>query len=127
MPLRPQVYIGDVAIRRVLLYSNQSNTVMPPKGSEGPQPGVSIQSFFTVPAPIKQLFDKFPLVTYPPNELPGHLSARRYNNQLFVFTDATSARRGRPSYNPQCLKWQVRFPTKNPSNLLGIDLPDFQP
>jgi metaxin len=68
-------------------------------------PGSS--SFFTVPAPIKNLFDKFPLTTYPANEIPER--CRRDNvNQLFVFADAPGARKGRPSFNPQCLKWQVR-------------------
>lgn len=90
---------------------------MPPKGSEGPQTDTvdnnntsnanAARSFFTVPPIIKHVFDKFPLTTYPANDLPQRHPSRRHENQLFVFTDAAGARRGRPSFNPQCLKWQV--------------------
>lgn len=69
-------------------------------------PDTSGKPFFTVPAPVKRLFDKFPLTTYPANEIPQR-SQSNGANQLFVFTDARGAREGRPSFNPQCLKWQV--------------------
>jgi metaxin len=85
---------------------------MPPKGQEGDSSASTdsnSNSFFTVPAPIKRLFDKFPLTTYPANELPQRFQPNTAN-QLFVFTDARGARHGRPSFNPQCLKWQVRGP-----------------
>ncbi|KAE8352739.1 hypothetical protein BDV28DRAFT_148754 [Aspergillus coremiiformis] len=65
------------------------------------------RDYFAVPAPIKRIFDRFPLVTYPPNDLPQHGASNRTSNQLFVFTDAAGARRGKPSFNPQCLKWQA--------------------
>lgn len=84
---------------------------MPPKGREAPAPSDADEGrrpFFTVPAPIKQLFDKFPLATYPANDLPQRSVSPQLGSQLFVFTDAAGARRGRPSFNPQCLKWQVR-------------------
>lgn len=81
---------------------------MPPRGSDGSPEESNASSFFTVPAPIKRLFDKFPLTTYPANEIPQRLQFHDKVNQLFVFTDAQGARDGRPSFNPQCLKWQVR-------------------
>lgn len=97
--------------------SDQLQVAMPPKGSEELRTDVNnnnngngSRSFFTVPPIIKHIFDKFPLTTYPANDLPQRLPSRRHENQLFVFTDAASARRGRPSFNPQCLKWQVRPP-----------------
>lgn len=65
--------------------------------------------FFSVPAPIKRIFDKFPLTTYPPNDLPRRIAASANENKLYVFIDPAGARHGRPSFNPQCLKWQVRF------------------
>lgn len=65
------------------------------------------RDFFSVPAPIKRIFDRFPLTTYPPNDLPERSGTNPQGNRLFVFADATSARRGKPSFNPQCLKWQV--------------------
>ncbi|KAL4960272.1 putative mitochondrial outer membrane protein (Sam35) [Aspergillus stella-maris] len=96
-----------------------------------------VRDFFSVPAPVKRVFDRFPLVTYPANDLPHHSKSARQGNQLFVFTDAAGARRGRPSFNPQCLKWQaylkfvkIEFdivPSNNhasPSGFLPFLLPD---
>ncbi|KAL2795079.1 hypothetical protein BJX66DRAFT_175480 [Aspergillus keveii] len=74
-----------------------------------------IRDFFSVPAPVKRVFDRFPLVTYPSNELPHCAWPKRHGNRLFVFTDAEGARRGRPSFNPQCLKWQAYL------RFVGID------
>ncbi|PYH79138.1 mitochondrial outer membrane protein [Aspergillus uvarum CBS 121591] len=65
------------------------------------------RDFFSVPAPVKRIFDKFPLVTYPANDLPYCSWSNRQGNRLFVFTDTAGARHGRPSFNPQCLKWQA--------------------
>jgi metaxin len=65
------------------------------------------RDYFSVPAPIKRFFDHFPLVTYPPNDLPQRALSSRRGNRLFVFTDAAGARHGSPSFNPQCLKWQA--------------------
>ncbi|KAB8073145.1 hypothetical protein BDV29DRAFT_140554 [Aspergillus leporis] len=73
------------------------------------------RDYFTVPAPIKRIFDQFPLVTYPPNDLPQRSSSSRSGNRLFVFTDAAGARHEKPSFNPQCLKWQAYL------KFVGID------
>ncbi|PWY77505.1 mitochondrial outer membrane protein [Aspergillus heteromorphus CBS 117.55] len=73
------------------------------------------RDFFSVPAPVKRIFDRFPLVTYPPNDLPHIPWSDKRGNRLFVFTDAAGARRGRPSFNPQCLKWQAYL------RFVGID------
>jgi metaxin len=64
-------------------------------------------SFFDVPAPIKQLFDKFPLLSYPVNDLPHRAPRHRNTNVLYLFTTEEGASEGAPSYNPACLKWQV--------------------
>lgn len=88
---------------------------MPPKASEGSTQPNTASSFFTVPPPIKKLFDKFPLATYPANDLPQRSPTRRQGNQLFLFSDAAAARHGRPSFNPQCLKWQAYL------KFVGID------
>ncbi|KAL4986395.1 hypothetical protein BDW68DRAFT_128845 [Aspergillus falconensis] len=74
-----------------------------------------VRDFFSVPTPVKRVFDRFPLVTYPANDLPHHTGLGRNGNQLFVFIDAAGARRGRPSFNPQCLKWQAYL------RFVGID------
>lgn len=81
---------------------------MPSSGPESPPEENKASPLFTVPAPIKRLFDKFPLTTYPANAIPQRIRPHDDVNQLFVFTDAHGARHGRPSFNPQCLKWQVR-------------------
>ena len=64
-------------------------------------------SIFTIPPPLKRLFDTFPLVTYPANQLPLRAPRNRHQHALYVFTTADGAVSGAPSYNPSCLKWQV--------------------
>jgi metaxin len=64
-------------------------------------------SIFSVPAPIKQLFDQFPLLTYPINDLPQRAPRHRNSHVLYVFTTDAGAIQSAPSYNPACLKWQV--------------------
>ena len=81
----------------------QSDHVKPTLNSTRP----SSKPWFETPAPIKRLFDKFPLQTYPPNELPQRTSVDRTRNTLHVFTTDEAAHRGAPSFNPSCLKWQV--------------------
>ncbi|KAF2873585.1 hypothetical protein BDV95DRAFT_489827 [Massariosphaeria phaeospora] len=70
-------------------------------------PAPPARSIFAIPAPIKQLFDRFPLLAYPANDLP--LRAPRTNNAhvLYIFTTPKAAVAGAPSYNPACLKWQA--------------------
>jgi hypothetical protein len=64
-------------------------------------------SYFSIPAPLKRIFDNFPLITYPENESP--LRAPKYRDQhvLHIFATQDDARNGRPSFNPACLKWQT--------------------
>ncbi|KAI1336724.1 hypothetical protein F5Y15DRAFT_193004 [Xylariaceae sp. FL0016] len=83
-------------------------------------PGPS--GWFVIPAPLARLFKKFPLLTYPPNELPARSSSVRNLPVLYVFISDEDALRGLPSYNPSCLKWQtflklagIQF-TVSPSN-----------
>ncbi|KAF2848099.1 hypothetical protein T440DRAFT_429310 [Plenodomus tracheiphilus IPT5] len=65
------------------------------------------RSVFDVPAPIKQLFDKFPLLTYDTNDLPHRVPQHRNTHVLYVFTTDDGALGGAPSFNPACLKWQA--------------------
>ncbi|KAF2997193.1 hypothetical protein E8E13_006341 [Curvularia kusanoi] len=65
------------------------------------------RSIFNVPAPIKQLFDQFPLIQYPINHLPQRAPQHRNGPVLHVFTTTEGASIGVPSYNPACLKWQT--------------------
>lgn len=81
------------------------------------------RDYFSIPAPIKRIFDRFPLATYPPNDLPQRARSSRRGNRLFVFTDAAGARHGSPSFNPQCLKWQVWTQALRISCLIVTDPP----
>ncbi|KAK2065480.1 hypothetical protein LY76DRAFT_558979 [Colletotrichum caudatum] len=66
------------------------------------------RSWFAVPAPVAALFRRFPLAVYPANDLPIRSPSRGDLPTLYVFVGDEDAPRGRPSFNPSCLKWQVR-------------------
>ncbi|KAK5045100.1 hypothetical protein LTR84_010248 [Exophiala bonariae] len=63
--------------------------------------------WFSLPAPLRHLFDRFPLVTYPANLLPQRTPSIRNENVLYIFQKADPKSRDAPSYNPSCLKWQA--------------------
>lgn len=67
--------------------------------------------WLAVPSPIASLFKRVPLAVYAANDLPLRSPSSEQGRTLpilYVFTDEHSAREGKPSYNPSCLKWQVR-------------------
>jgi hypothetical protein len=66
-----------------------------------------VRNLFSVPPPVKRLFDKVPLLTYPPNPLPQRAPKASRIPSLYVFSNDGDAAAGRPSFNPTCLKWQV--------------------
>lgn len=68
-----------------------------------------IKDLFSVPLPVKKLFDLVPLVTYPPNQLPQRSPKSSRIPSLYIFSTDHDAAAGRPSFNPSCLKWQVSF------------------
>lgn len=61
----------------------------------------------TTPEPVKRLFNKFPLVTYPSNDLPRRKPIDRKGNTLYVFARLDAQMEDAPSFNPMCLKWQT--------------------
>ncbi|EEP79566.1 conserved hypothetical protein [Uncinocarpus reesii 1704] len=61
----------------------------------------------SVPAPIKRVFDRFPLVTYPPNEIPSRSPSSHDEPRLYMFSSLQGSKQSAPSHNPQCLKWQA--------------------
>jgi metaxin len=67
----------------------------------------NVRDFFSIPTPVKHLFDLVPVVTYPPNQLPLRAPKPARIPSLYVFTKDQDAAAGRPSFNPSCLKWQV--------------------
>jgi metaxin len=78
--------------------------------SQSASPGVvPTKKLFGVPAPVKRVFDRFPLISYEAEEIPAslHKSGSSERNRLFVFIGPEQATKGAPSFNPQCLRWQV--------------------
>lgn len=69
---------------------------------------------FGMPVTVKRVFDKFPLVTYPANDLPSTSPAQRHVHTLWLWTTWEGAETGAPSFNPSCLKWQVRQSPRRP-------------
>jgi len=84
------------------------------------QPKEALHQWFTTPQPIKRLFDKFPLVTYPSNQLPQRTARQRDRHALYIFTSKGEAKNGAASFNPGCLKWQVRFTSNLTSSTESI-------
>jgi hypothetical protein len=91
-------------------------TTMPPKAAEvnneeshnsfsrGTR---NLRDLFSIPTPLKRLFDLVPVVVYPPNQLPQRAPKSSRVPSLYIFSTAQDAAAGRPSFNPSCLKWQV--------------------
>lgn len=75
--------------------------------STSAQTATDRRGLFSIPPPLKRLFDRFPLVTYPASNLPFRASRRDEEHVLYVFSTVEDAKYGRPSYNPSCLRWQV--------------------
>ncbi len=66
-------------------------------------------SLFSIPPPLKKLFDRVPLITYASNEQPGRSSNLLHglDHKLFIWTSSKGAEDDAASFNPSCLKWQV--------------------
>ncbi|KAF7846233.1 hypothetical protein BT93_L4793 [Corymbia citriodora subsp. variegata] len=64
-------------------------------------------SMFAVPDGVKKVFRRFPLVTYPSNQLPSRSPVRDNIHNLYIWTTAEDAKNGIASFNPSCLKWQT--------------------
>ncbi|EXJ80098.1 hypothetical protein A1O3_08384 [Capronia epimyces CBS 606.96] len=65
------------------------------------------RSWWSLPQPIRHIFDRFPLVTYPENELPQRAPRHQNENVLYIFQKQGPQSRDGPSFNPSCLKWQA--------------------
>ncbi|KAI8953546.1 hypothetical protein F4801DRAFT_576439 [Xylaria longipes] len=91
-----------------------ATTVEGPKVRPRAQESTS-SGWFAIPAPLARLFKQFPLLTYPPNELPTRSPEVRDVPTLYVFISDEDALKGLPSFNPSCLKWQTFL------KLVGVD------
>ncbi|KAI9705145.1 MAG: hypothetical protein M1836_006928 [Candelina mexicana] len=87
------------------LRDNELPNQSPPASSRSST--LRAKDIFKIPAPVRRLFDQFPFVTYPSNDLPRRSPVRRDTPSLYIFTTSTGARDGAPSFNPSCLKWQA--------------------
>lgn len=78
----------------------------------------AVKDLFSIPKPVKKLFDKVPIITYPANGLPQRSpGAKNSKNDrdarlpsLYIFCREGEEDEGKPSFNPGCLKWQVCLP-----------------
>ncbi|KAF2666957.1 hypothetical protein BT63DRAFT_457915 [Microthyrium microscopicum] len=72
-------------------------------------------SFFAVPRPIKRIFDRFPLLTYPANRLPERVQRVKSadGHALFIWCAPEDASENRASFNPACLRWQAFLKSQN--------------
>ncbi|ERF77143.1 hypothetical protein EPUS_09316 [Endocarpon pusillum Z07020] len=66
-----------------------------------------VYDLFQLPSPVKRIFDKFPLKTYPANDLPRRSPPIGHFDTLHIFTTQEGALQHAPSFNPACLKWQA--------------------
>ncbi|KAL3422464.1 hypothetical protein PVAG01_06620 [Phlyctema vagabunda] len=74
-----------------------------------------VKDLFSIPPPVKKLFDQFPVLVYPSNPLPQRSLKSARIPSLYVFSSGKDAAAGRPSFNPSCLKWQTFL------NIAGVD------
>ena len=110
-------YVHTYAVLTPDMPQRQSSTVgrdqdtpqKPSSSSSSPTEPSSgwYSNIFSIPAPVKMLFDKVPMVVYAPNELPQRAPRSARVPSLYVFSTVTDAAAGMPSFNPSCLKWQV--------------------
>jgi len=89
--------------------------------------GGRVGDLFSIPTPIKKLFEKVPVLLYPPNELPQRAPKPARLPSLYVFIKEKDAAAGKPSFNPSCLKWQVcRAGALHPNfSNISADLPQY--
>ncbi|KAM7221103.1 hypothetical protein V8F06_003488 [Rhypophila decipiens] len=74
-----------------------------------------------IPRPLERLFNSVPLLTYDANELPARAQSSTASDipTLYVFSTEEDARKGLPSFNPKCLKWQTFLKlSKIPFNII---------
>ena len=81
--------------------------------SDSPKPRTQRSpSLFSIPPPLKLLFDRVPLITYAANDQPHRSSSLLHGleHKLFIWTSSKGAEHNAASFNPSCLKWQVGSP-----------------
>ncbi|KAI9891560.1 MAG: hypothetical protein M1814_002683 [Vezdaea aestivalis] len=89
----------------MIMMSGDSSTRNPPLARAPAIP--HYRDIFSTPAPLRSLFAKVPLITYDANHLPARAPTGRSKHTLYVFSTPDDSAKGRPSFNPRCLKWQV--------------------
>jgi len=74
-----------------------------------------MRTLFSIPSPVRDLFDKVPVLVYPSIVLPQGAPRPSRIPSLYIFSTEKEAAAARPSFNPTCLKWQTFL------NIAGID------
>jgi metaxin len=65
------------------------------------------RTLIPLPAPIRRLFDLFPLITYPSTALPTSSPRVSAQPTLHIFTAPSTSSPDAPSFNPTCLSTQT--------------------
>jgi len=99
-------FITTLTVAQLLSYDGAAHTMT----SQAP-PYTQPWRKIPIPRPLQVLFDTFPLRTYEANGLPERAERLTTSDlpTLYLFCTEEDARTGLPSYNPGCLKWQVRL------------------
>lgn len=66
------------------------------------------KAIFSIPPPLRWLFEHVPITTYAPNCLPQRSPIAHDVAVLYMFTRPGEGPYHHLSFNPSCLKWQVR-------------------
>lgn len=79
--------------------TNKTQAIHP---SHGPR-----RSWLALPAPLRAIFNSFPLATYDECSLPQRTPTQRLVNSLYIFSSPNDLSAIKLSPNPACLKWQA--------------------
>lgn len=63
--------------------------------------------WYSVPAPVRRIFDQFPVITYRANSYPQKARRSSDKNILYIFSNPLDTSGTNLSPNPACLKWQA--------------------
>lgn len=75
---------------------------IPPSNNKSKEP-LANRSWFTLPAPLRTIFEQFPLITYDSNPFPWRTPDIEQHHSLYIWTIPGHSL----SPNPGCLKWQA--------------------
>lgn len=94
-------------------HSMSNNATHPSKSASDLQPNSVKSHWLALPAPLRHIFDTFPLVTYEESQPPQRVFKDRASHILHLFVSPKPSANGSVlSPNPACLKWQAYLTIK---------------